>query len=325
MNYGEAIEKAWKIIWRFKILWVFGLLASCAGGVGSVPTFNYQLSFSDLPFEFRAGQVPYQFYQFYDWLRAIPPWVWILLVLGIIVLALLGLVIGQFGRIGIMRGAWRADEGADRLTFGQLFSESMGYFWRFLGLNLLVGLPGFLFALLSLFVVFITIINAVGSQLGRGELALICLTLPLFCLLIPIGWILSVLGELSNTALIGEGLGVFASISRGWKLMWKKVGSVILISLLLFVVQIAAGILLGIPAALLVIPFVGGALVSRSLVVVGVGFAVLILVLILIGWFVSSIFHAYGGSLWVITFRRLTAAPEQPLVTQAPVPTPPAM
>lgn len=29
MDYGEVLSKAWKIIWKHKILWLFGILASC--------------------------------------------------------------------------------------------------------------------------------------------------------------------------------------------------------------------------------------------------------------------------------------------------------
>ncbi len=320
MNYGEWLEKAWKIIWRFKILWVFGLLASCAGGVNAIPSFNYRFLSSELPFEFRFGLLPYQIQAF---LAGIPTWAWILSSVGILTLILAAFVIGLVGRTGVKLGAWRADGGTGSLPFGQLFSESLGYFWRMLGLTVLVGLPGFLFGLVSVFFLLLGIFSVIGRQLPSGGIALICLVLPMFCLLIPLGWILSVLGELSSAALVGENLGVFASISRGWRLMWQKVGSAILISLLLFVVQIAAGILLGIPAALLIIPFVVAVAASRSSVVLGVGLVILILLAVLIGWFISSIFQAYSGSLWVITFRRLTAAPTAAPVMETPVPTPP--
>ncbi len=318
MNYGEALEKAWKIIWRFKILWIFGLLASCAGGVSSIPSTDYRFSASELPFQFRFGQFPYDVLAF---LRGIPPWVWILSGFGILTLLLLAFVVGVVGRTGVKLGAWRADAGTDSLPFGQVFSDSLGYFWRMLGLTVLVGLPGFLFALISLFLLFLGIFSLFGSQLPNGGgIALICLVLPFFCLLIPLGWILSVLGELSGSALISENLGIMASLSRGWKLMWQKVGPAILISLLLFVLQIAAGILIGIPAALLIIPFVAAAVVSRAGIAIGVGIVLLVLVLVLLGLFISSIFQAYSGSLWMVTFRRLTAAPETPAVAQAPTP-----
>jgi hypothetical protein len=317
MNYGEALEKAWKIIWRFKILWIFGLLASCAGGINTIPSTDYRFTTSELPLQFRFGQFPYDVFAF---LRGIPAWVWILSGFGILTLLLLAFVIGLVGRTGVKLGAWRADAGAENLHFGQVFSDSLGYFWRMLGLTVLVGLPGLLFALIGLFLLFLGIFNMVSSQLPNGGIALICLVLPMFCLLIPLGWILSVLGELSSAALISENLGVFASIGRGWRLMWAKIGSAILISLLLFVFQIVAGILLGIPAALLIIPFAAAAVVSRAGIVIGVGFVLLFLVIFLIGLFISSIFQSYSGSLWMVTFRRLTAAPVTPAMTEAPTP-----
>ena len=47
MNYSEILSRAWQIIWKHKVLWIFGILAGCAnsggggGGGGnnnSVPT-----------------------------------------------------------------------------------------------------------------------------------------------------------------------------------------------------------------------------------------------------------------------------------------------
>ena len=35
MDYGEIFSKAWKIIWKYKILWLFGIFASCSGGGGN--------------------------------------------------------------------------------------------------------------------------------------------------------------------------------------------------------------------------------------------------------------------------------------------------
>ena len=32
MDFGEILSKAWKIIWKFKILWIFGILTSCGQG-----------------------------------------------------------------------------------------------------------------------------------------------------------------------------------------------------------------------------------------------------------------------------------------------------
>ena len=30
MDFGEILSRAWQIIWKHKILWVFGILAGCS-------------------------------------------------------------------------------------------------------------------------------------------------------------------------------------------------------------------------------------------------------------------------------------------------------
>lgn len=34
MNYGEILSKTWKVIWKHKILWLFGVLAGCSASGG---------------------------------------------------------------------------------------------------------------------------------------------------------------------------------------------------------------------------------------------------------------------------------------------------
>ena len=33
-DFGEVLSRAWQIIWKHKILWVFGIFAGCARGGG---------------------------------------------------------------------------------------------------------------------------------------------------------------------------------------------------------------------------------------------------------------------------------------------------
>src|SRR5258708_16457756 len=40
MDYGEILARAWKITWKFKVLWVFGILASCGARSGGNCNFN---------------------------------------------------------------------------------------------------------------------------------------------------------------------------------------------------------------------------------------------------------------------------------------------
>ena len=35
MDFGEVLSSAWKIIWKHKVLWIFGILVSCGSANGS--------------------------------------------------------------------------------------------------------------------------------------------------------------------------------------------------------------------------------------------------------------------------------------------------
>ena len=89
MNYGEILEKAARILWRFKILWIFGLFSSCAGsGAGVGSNFRYSVSsaeISNLPAPLRgplAGIVAF--------IQSISPFGWFM----VLVLFLVTLGIG---------------------------------------------------------------------------------------------------------------------------------------------------------------------------------------------------------------------------------------
>ena len=34
-NFGEVLTRAWQITWKYKVLWIFGILASCGRGGGN--------------------------------------------------------------------------------------------------------------------------------------------------------------------------------------------------------------------------------------------------------------------------------------------------
>ncbi len=69
----------------------------------------------------------------------------------ILALIVIFVLLGTIGRVGLIRGAMKAEQGAQRLTFGELWRDGLKYFWRVFGLNLLVGVVIFI-AVLALFV-----------------------------------------------------------------------------------------------------------------------------------------------------------------------------
>jgi hypothetical protein len=323
MPYGEIITTAGKLIWKFKILWLFGLLASCAAGGG--PRYNYNFNAAD--FSTTRGGLPQSFQSFFmglnQFMRETPGYFFALIFIFFCGLGLLLWLVGIFGRTGLTRGAWLADGGAEHLGFSQLTGESTASFWRVAAISLLVGLPGFAVGLIfALFFVFGIVTSFAREATGVG-IVLLCLAIPLVCVLVPVFWLLGILGDLCTVATVGENRGVFDSIRRGWQIFRRNLGPIILMALIVLVAQIVFGILLGLIFAPIGIGALMGGLLAGGNFEFSLGvFLLLGLIALPISLVVSAIFHSYLGTLWTLVFRRL-ATVEVPLSPAPPTPVPP--
>lgn len=312
MNYGEILEKAWKIIWKFKVLWIFGLLASCgtgggggSGGGGSSSQNDFQNGGSNfLPPEI-ANRFEQLGQQLESWAETPGFWMTIALItLGVILfiflLSLLFTAIRSLGLIGLVRGTWQADEGAQRLPFGELLKGSFPYLGRVFLFLLLLGLAGGVLA----FILVIPLVLVAVLTLGIG---LLCI-LPLLCLLIPIGMLVSTFEQQVIVAMVGEDLGIMDGVKRAWNLMRDNLGPVAVMTLILFVGGAIVGVVLALPILIVAMPAVIGIVAGEGAVLTGglIISGVLLLVYILVATVLGSILHAYIGSAWTLTFRRLT-------------------
>lgn len=300
MNYGEVLSKAWQIIWKHKVLWLFGILASCSNTSGGSGNFNYSLS---------RREMPSQMQPYLDQFERLPEGQ-IALIVGIAVLVILVLVVlavflSTIGRIGVIRGAQEADKGEARLMFGQLFRESLPYFWRVFLLNLLIGL-----AIALLFILFAVLV-IIGAFLTLG-VALVCL-LPLICLLIPLSWLVSVVIEQANIAIVVENLGIMDGLRRGWTVFRDNLGTMIVMGLILYLgVGFIGGLIIALPVLLIIIPAVSGVIIGTEraigggLLIAGLCFVAYLPVFLAL----NGILTSYIESAWTLTFMRLTSAPK---------------
>jgi hypothetical protein len=288
MDFGEVLSKAWQIIWKHKVLWIFGILASCSGGSSASSNSGWRSSMEQNGWNYQPM------------INNIPDWQ-IALIVGIILLAVLFLVVlviflSTIGRVGMIRGTVQADRGADRLAFGELFSGSLPYFWRVFGLNLIVGLA---FALAVIIVVVPLAISIIG---------LVCL-IPLICLLVPIGWFVSVLTEQANIAIVTENLSLMDGLKRGYEVLRANLGPMIVMWLILVLgVSLVGGLIIGIPIALIVGPAVIGAFsgnetaLGGGLLVTGLCLVAYLPVMIV----ANGILQSFIRSAWTLTYLRLT-------------------
>jgi len=323
MNYSEVFSKAWKIVWKFKALWIFGILSSCArassggGGGSSGGSGGSSNLFGSGPGLASPNVVlPKQVYQWYLQFQHAwdsEPWGVFLIIMAIffVVLALvvLSLFLGVLGRVGVARGAWLADDGEEKLNFSRIFNESKPYYWRV-----------FLF-----FLLLITVSIAVGGLVAIPILLVVIFTFGLgliflIPLLIVAAFAITILIEQTIVAIVGEDLGVFAGIERAWNLLLSKPWPQVVMGLVTTLGQIAVMFVLVIPIFLILLPFLISIffqteqVIGIGAIISGAGFVVYLPFMIL----ASGVMYAYIGSLWALTFKRLTQ-PMVPAVVEATV------
>jgi hypothetical protein len=310
-NFGEVLTRSWNIIWKYKILWVFGLLASLGGssGNGSGFRFNSQSNNGNQPFPFPGVE------RFFENLH-LSPFVIFLLVLLALVLFIALLVLSTIGRASLIRGAWLADSGDTNIRFGRLWSEGLTYFWRLIILGVLI-------LVLSLVLVMIIVIPTALASVATLGIALICL-LPFICLLIPVFILLNVLVELANIAIVGEDLGVMDGLRRSWEVFRSHLGEIIGIGLIVIIAAAVIGFVFSLPLLVIMAPFIA-AMFSQTTSLIQGGLIVSLVLFVLylpILLAVHAVITSYTSTAWTVTFRRLTGRTAEdlnkPIIIDAP-------
>jgi hypothetical protein len=331
MNIGEILEKAWRIIWKHKVLWIFGILAGCGSNSGGVNFNNMLQSRSSgstinnqsLPNVFN-NQIPPQIENFLLQLQhgqinwAAISGVVLAVACILAILWLIALVIGTFGRIGLVRGAWLSDAGMGPINFSSLWGQSALFFWRVLLFNILLMVIQLVLIAMVIGMAFVT--------LGFG----LCLALPL---MVVVEWFLTVWTQEAIVAIVGDNLSVGEAINRSWNMIFQNLGTFALTALILFIGSGIISFVIGLPAILIAVPIVVGTISSSksvmttSLIVAGI----LLLIYLPIAVILSGILNAYLGTAWTLVYRRMTglgpvAEPAEPAApTPVEVFTPPSL
>jgi hypothetical protein len=313
MDFAEVLSRAWQIIWRHKVLWIFGILAGCVNSGGGSGNANMDYK----------GDIPTRVEQFFettpDWQIATYIGIAILIIL---IIAVLAIFLGTIGRIGLIRGARQSDQDMEaKLSFGELFYGSLPYFWRVFLLNLLVDLVIFVGAMV------LAVIIILGSIMTLG-IGLVCI-IPLLCLLIPMAWFVSLLVEQSNIAIILGDLKVKDGLQRGWEVMRKNPGTMAIMWLILTLgVSLIGGFIIALPMILSLGPLVVS-LITETEEPTRSGFIISILcvaaylpVLLLL----TGVLRSYIETAWTLTYSLVTKRPTTAAAEPIPetLPEPPA-
>ncbi len=300
MDVSEVLKKAWTIIWKHKVLWIFGILAGCSGNTSGSSSGGGGGGAS-AGSGGSSGSLAPNLQQFLDTIEPYIPLIVIGMFVLVAILIVLSLVLGTIGRAGLVIGTKQADEGKEKLIFSELFSATLPFFWRVVGLVVLVGITTF-------FGVLFVGIPLTVCTLGLGGIALF-----LALLAIPI------IVEISIIAIVVENLGVMGGLRRGWELFRANLVTMIIMGLILNIgIGLASAIVVAVPVLLLAAPFIfgvllaGGQAIEGGLIFAGVCMCGLLPVLIVL---LGGV-RAYTGAGWTLTYLRLTGNAPAPVVLE---------
>jgi hypothetical protein len=313
MAIGEVLSRSWQIVWKYKVLWIFGVLAGLvdAGQAGSGNSgFRFRGPGRPMP------ELPPAMRQFFERLfGGQPDWPLIAgLVLLALVLTVLAIVLGTIGRAGLIRGVQLADRGTATLTFGGLFGEGRRYFWRMLALNLLIGVTVFLA------VVTLVVVSIVYGLVTFG-FGLLCI-LPFALLLVPLSWLLGIIVEQANVALVVEDADLATAWSRAWETVRNNLGTFIVMGLILIVgVGLISTVVFGLPLVIALAPVAGAALADPERFASGALIFGIVIVLAYLPVLIvlSGIVRAYVMAAWTLTYLRLHSSQPAPAAGMQPV------
>jgi hypothetical protein len=314
----EVFTRAAKITWRHKVLWIFGILASCGRGSGSSSNGSSRNSqFTDSQ---PSREMFRQLSEFADkaasWFSQ-NPWIIYVLIAVFLIIWLLQIFITTVGSIGLIRGAYHAEIGAEKIKFSELFSESLRYFWRTIGMGLLVFLP-VIAVFIGVFIVLIFVIESSPDSTGSG-IGVFALIFGLCCCFIPFMIALGIFYSQALRALILEDLGIFASLSRGWKVFVENIGGLLVMAVILFIVNLIIGIAIAIPVFIVMYPvmfsFLKGNINSwQPFIFAGV----FVLLYSPVAWFLSGLLTTYIETIWTLIYIRIRPQKEEaPVMIEA--------
>ncbi|HUX75921.1 MAG TPA: hypothetical protein VMY40_04695 [Anaerolineae bacterium] len=336
MDHVKILKRAWDITWRYRALWIFGIILALTTASGLTPRgdgnggVQYELGRDDLfgpggPFP--AADIA-------------PRVVSILIAAGValacvIVFFMVASAIARWvAEAALIRMVGDYEETSERRSVRQGFRLGWSRTtWRLFLINLLVNLPVvavfiLLFALaVAPFLLWITKSTAAGII---GTIAGIGLFFLILFLAIVVGAAVNVLLRFFRRACALEGLGVIESIRQGLGvvrrhlldvgLMWLimlgvQIGltiATIALVIVLFPVIIAllilGGVLGGVPALLvggLASLFLEGAVPWVLAALIGIPIFALV---VSVPWlFLGGLVEVFKSSVWTLTYRELRA------------------
>jgi hypothetical protein len=330
MQYGALLSRAWNIVWRNKIIWVFGFLAALGSGGGG-GNFNYRGSGRDFNFpspgQPGAGNLPPEVESFLTRLFT-DQTLLITLAIAIVCIGLLiGLVvafISALGHGGMVEMVREVDE-TEATRFGTGWTTGLRRMLPVFLIRFLLGLPTFIVVMAGVIPFLLSFVPLIARNglpdspdwffAGGIATSVFLCFLPALCIGLLITIPLSVLETLAIRALVLEDLGIWGSLRRGWAIFTGNLGQVAVVWLIFLLIGIGIGIVIGLPvAAVAIVAILPLALMTATSPLFAIPLILVIILIALLSAALRSIVEAFTSAVWTLAYRQWTAR-SVPVVT----------
>lgn len=332
IDFSKLMGDTWRLVWRYKFLWFFGLFAGGSNTFSGGGNFDFDSGSNDVtPSGNGRAKADDTGQEILDWINAHVALVIIIVaaVIAMFILLWLWSIICRGAVIGSARDSRQQQD----ISFRSAFARGRESFGRLLLFDLfLFLLTVCLFIIIAALVLGIIFLAVVAGQAGGFILAIIGLwLLALFafglgylacCTIWFVPWIfLGIIINFATRAVVLEGQRPMAAFRRGWRVMMDNLGQTMIMFLVSLGLNIGAGIVIVLSVGLSSVPAIIAWFFAYdqdwpiSLTIVASGLTIIPLTLMILE---AALMNTYLTSYWTIGFDKLAGnePPDEPRLTR---------
>ena len=296
LDFGEVLGRTWKIGWNHKVLWLWQMLP------GLFAAFLMPLML--------VGNPAFAEFMPAPWSRFVSEgWIMVLFMALIFLLILPLMAAGIIAQLTTTYGAVQVEKGAEKLSFRELFTESLPYFWRVFGLY-------FIFSSVWMVIWFAFLIFISVVSVFTFGLAALCF-MPMFLLLTPIIIVGYSVLELAQAAIVADDMGTLESISHGWKLFRANALHVIILMVILYFALSMLSSIFIFPAMFPMMLFpLAMEMDGNAGAMLGVLFLIAFPFMMLLVYMIQGILMTFFQSGWAVAYLRLSVDANTPIMAE---------
>lgn len=297
--YRQVLRDSWHLIREHKILWAFGLFAAFLGSGGALEVWahNFNLIFSARPWSPWPAQYSWFATTKFDLITGLWSLVLLLLLLGL-ALFLVFVIVNSFSSLIITVDHSRQNK---KIDFKKIWQMAVTKFWPILWTIIFFKLLIGFFTALSILPLWLVLINQAG---------------PLLLLFYPLLFLICFLAVLISSFLMIYTANFILLEKKTWGQAFHHAWRIFIqhwlinieMAIIIFLINLLAGLILIGGIILLLIPAIFVFLVSHFINFSPLGnaaiFLGLLLAVFLILW-VAALLAAFQISTWTLLFRRM--------------------